>query len=236
MDYEKLKENLKIIKIRSTVILCIILLGIMSIGIGATALFYREYMLALITFSCGIILSCILFAILSKYKIEQRKKPYIIPLSRSYTFEQLCEKFSDFTSAENVIKISSTQMALKLKSNMKYRMLITNIEDFSRASYDAARKKGYLSYNKKFKPAQKVSMDEACQTARLNIIYSDVPNAELLRYMSKDSSMNLSRVEVIFTVAVVGNTVYVPPLVKNADFNALLPYKKCTDFIFSTLK
>ena len=70
---------------------------------------------------------------------------------------------------------------------------------------------------------------------RFNIICTDVLNDALYQFLSQNANRNLTRVEGIINVAVVGNQVMIPPLYGECDLAEISRYKGVIKFINQVL-
>ena len=70
---------------------------------------------------------------------------------------------------------------------------------------------------------------------RFNIICTDVLNDALYQFLSQNANRNLTRVEGIINIAVVGNQLMIPPLYNECDLAKISRYKGVIKFINQVL-
>ena len=70
---------------------------------------------------------------------------------------------------------------------------------------------------------------------RFNIICTDVLNDALYQFLSQNANRNLTRVEGIINIAVVGNQLMIPPLYNECDLAEISRYKGVIKFINQVL-
>jgi hypothetical protein len=76
---------------------------------------------------------------------------------------------------------------------------------------------------------------EAGKMMRFNIICTDVLNDALYQFLSQNANRNLTRVEGIINIAIVGNRIIIPPIYGDTDFVEIGRYKGVIKFINEVL-
>ena len=66
---------------------------------------------------------------------------------------------------------------------------------------------------------------------RFNIICTDKLNDALYKYLSQNANRNLTRVEGIINIAIVGNEIIIPPIYGECDLAEIGRYKGVIGFI-----
>lgn len=70
---------------------------------------------------------------------------------------------------------------------------------------------------------------------RINIIFADTLNDELSRFLSQNANHNLSRVEGIISIAMIGSQIILPPLYGECDLAEVNRYRGVIQFIEKVL-
>lgn len=66
---------------------------------------------------------------------------------------------------------------------------------------------------------------------RFNIIYTDTLNDTLYQFVSQNANRNLTRVEGIINIAIIGNRIMIPPIYGDCDLAEISRYKDTIKFI-----
>ena len=184
--------------------------------------------------------ACIVYLIRSsrtakKEAKESIYKPVIFNADKSLTFEKIVTIFEDLTNEENQLSASENVRFFRLKKIFKLRTVIYRTDSFNKKDFDNAKDRINKKANKELKISQWVNRMEAGNMMRFNIICTDVLNDALYQFLSQNANRNLTRVEGIINIAVVGNQIMIPPLYNECDLAEISRYKGVIKFINQVL-
>ncbi len=234
---EELKLHIKKLQRRSTLSLIAILSTIISIGFGILFLFVPSFV-AIIFFVITAI--CIVYLIHSSHTAKKEAKeniykPVIFNADKSLTFEKTVSIFENLTNEENQLSASENVRFFRLKKIFKLRTVIYRTDSFNKKDFDNAKNRINKKANKEFEISQWVNRMEAGNMMRFNIICTDVLNDALYQFLSQNANRNLTRVEGIINIAIVGNQIMIPPLYDECDLAEISRYKSVIKFINQVL-
>ena len=234
---EELKLHIKKLQNRATLSLIAILLTIISIGFGILFLFVPSFV-AIIFFVIATI--CIVYLIRSsrtakKEAKENIYKPVVFNGDKNLTFEEIISIFENLTDEENQLSASENVRFFRLNKVFKLRTVIYRTDNFNKRDFDNAKDRINKKANKELNISQWVNRMEAGNMMRFNIIYSDILNDALYQFLSKNANRNLTRVEGIINIAIVGNQIIIPPLYIECDLAEISRYKGVIKFINQVL-
>ena len=234
---EELKLHIKNLQRRATLSLIAILLTIISIGFGILFLFIPSFV-AIIFFIITAV--CIVYLIHSSRTVKKEAKeniykPVIFNDNNNLTFEKTVSIFENLTNEENQLSTSEDVRFFRLKKIFKLRTVIYRTDNFNKKDFDNAKDRINKKANKELHISQWVDRMEAVNMMRFNIICTDVLNAALYQFLSQNANRNLTRVEGIINIAVVGNQIIIPPLYNECDSAEISRYKGVIKFINQVL-
>ena len=234
---EELKLHIKNLQRRATLSLVAIISTIISIGFGILFLFVPSFV-AIIFFV--IAAACIAYLIHSsrtakKDAKESVYKPVIFNTDKNLTFEKIVSIFENLTIEENQLSALENVRFFRLKKIFKLRTVIYRTDSFNKKDFDNAKDRINKKANKELKISQWVNRMEAGNMMRFNIICTDVLNDALYQFLSQNANRNLTRVEGIINIAVVGNQIMIPPLYNECDLAEISRYKGVIKFINQVL-
>lgn len=234
---EELKLHIKKLQRRSTLSLTAILSTIISIGFGILFLFVPSFV-AIIFFVMTAI--CIVYLIHSSHTAKKEAKeniykPVVFNSDKNLTFGKIVNIFENLTNEENQLSISENVQFFRLKKIFKLRTVIYRTDNFNKKDFDNAKDRINKKANKELNIPQWVNRMEAGNMMRFNIICTDVLNDALYQFLSQNANRNLTRVEGIVNIAVVGNKIMIPPLYGECDLAEISRYKGVIKFINQVL-
>ena len=234
---EELKLHIIKLQRRSTLSLIAILSTIISIGFGILFLVVQSFV-AIIFFVITAI--CIVYLIHSSHTAKKEAKeniykPVIFNADKSLTFEKIVSIFKNLTNEGNQLSTSEDVRFFRLKKIFKLRTVIYRTDSFNKKDFDNAKDRINKKANKELKISQWVNRMEAGNMMRFNIICTDVLNDALYQFLSQNANRNLTRVEGIINIAVVGNQIMIPPLYNECDLAEISRYKGVIKFINQVL-
>ena len=234
---EELKLHIKKLQRRATLSLIAVLSTIISIGFGILFLFVSSFV-AILFFV--IVAICILYLIHSsrtskKETKEDVYKPVIFNADNNLTFEKIVSIFEDLTDEENQLSTSEDVRFFQLNKIFKLRTVIYRTDNFNKKDFDNAKDRINKKANKELNISQWVNRAEAGNMMRFNIICTYVLNDALYEFISKNANRNLTRVEGVINIAIVGNQIMIPPIYSDCDLAEISRYKGVIKFINQVL-
>ena len=234
---EELKLHIKKLQRRATFSLIAILSTIVSIGFGILFLCVPSFV-AIIFFV--IAADCIVYLIHSsrtakKEVKENIYKPIIFNTDKNLTFDEIVSIFKNLTDEDNQLSTSEDVRFFRLKKIFKLRTVIYRTDNFNKKDFDNSKDRINKKANKELNISQWVNRTEAGNMMRFNIICTDVLNDALFQFLSHNANRNLTRVEGIINIAVVGNQIMIPPLYGECDLAEISRYKGVIKFINQVL-
>ena len=118
-------------------------------------------------------------------------------------------------------------------SDGKFRNRITvmHMHEFTKAEFDAVRKKINRRVNREFDLPSRAPLAETYRMMRTNIIVADGMNGELYEFISCNAAGLLTRAEGIISFAVVSGKLIVPPFYGSTDITEISRYKESVGLI-----
>lgn len=229
---EELKLHIKKLQRRATLSLIAVLSTIISIGFGILLLFVPSF-IAIIFFVIAVF--CIVYLIHSSRTVkkevkETTYKPVVFNNYKNFTFEQITDIFESLTAKENQLSTSVDVRFYRLNKIFKLRAVLYKTADFNKKEFDSKKDRINKKANKELHISQRADAD-AVKTMRFNVIFSNTLNDELYRLISKNTNHNLTRVEGIINIAIVGNQIIIPPLYGECDLAQIGRYNGVIEFV-----
>ena len=154
---------------------------------------------------------------------------------KNLTFEKIVSIFENLTNEENQLSTSEDVRFFRLNKIFKLRTVFYRTDNFNKKDFDNAKDRINKKANKELNISQWVNGTEARNMMRFNIIYTDILNDALYQFLSQNANRNLSRVEGIINIAIVGNQIMTPPLYDECDLAEISRYKGVIKFIDQAL-
>lgn len=234
---EELKLHIKKLQRRATFSLIAILSTIVSIGFGILFLCVPSFA-AIIFFviaADGIVYLIHSSRTAKKEVKENIYKPIIFNADKNLTFDEIVSIFKNLTDEDNQLSTSEDVRFFRLKKIFKLRTVIYRTDNFNKKDFDNSKDRINKKANKELNISQWVNRTEAGNMMRFNIICTDVLNDALYQFLSQNANRNLTRVEGIINIAVVGNQIMIPPLYGECDLAEISRYKGVIKFINQVL-
>lgn len=230
---EELRLHIKKLQNRATLSLIAILLTIISVGFGILFLFAPSF-IAIVFFSITTI--CIIYIIHSSRTAKKEAKenaynPVRFDTDKNLAFEKIINIFENLTNEDNQLSTSENVRFFRLKKIFKLRTVIYKTDNFNKKDFDNAKDRINKKANKELEISQLINRMEAGNMMRFNIICTDVLNDALYQFLSQNANWNLTRVEGIINIAIVGNQVIIPPIYGECDLAEISRYKGIIKFI-----
>ena len=234
---EELKLHIKKLQRRATLALIAILSTIISIGFGILFLFVSSVVTVIFFVIASV---CIIFLIHSsctakKEEKENIYKPVIFNADNTFSFEKIVSIFENLTDKENQLSTSEDVRFFRLNKIFNLRAIICRTDIFNKKDFDNAKDRINKKANKELNISQWVNRAEAGKMMRFNIICTDVLNDALYMFISRNANRNLTRVEGIINIAIVGNKFMIPPLYGECNLVEIARYKRVIKFISNVL-
>lgn len=230
---KELKLHVRKLQKRAAFSLIAVLMVVISIAFGIVSLFDPSIISA-VFFLIAIISVVYLICSSCSAKKEEKgtiNKPVMLITSKVVTFEELVHTFQKLTNKENQLSISNNIKFFRLNRIFKLRTIIYKTENFNKMDFDNAKNGANKKANKDLKITNWVNKFEAVKMMRVNIICTDTVNDSLYQFLSQNACHNLSRVEGVINMAVVGNQIVIPPLFGNCDLTEIRRYNNVIKFI-----
>ena len=230
---EELRLHIKKLQNRAILSLFAILLTIIAVGLGILFLFVLPFT-AIIFFAVAVISVIYLIYVNHTAKIEIKEgvyKPVIFDADRNFSFEELAGIFENLTDKENQLFTLDDVRFFRLKKIFKLRIVLYRTEDFNKMEFDTSKDRMNKKANKELDISPWVSRADAGKMMRFNIIYTHALNDALYQFISQNANRNLTRVEGIINIAVVGHQIMIPPLYGECDLLEISRYKAIIKFI-----
>ncbi len=234
---EELKLHIKKLQRRATLSLIAILSTIISIGFGILFLFVPSFV-AIIFFV--IATACIVYLIRSSCTVKKEAKetiykPVVFNDDKNLTFEKIVSIFENLTDKENQLSTSNDVLFFRLNKIFKLRTVLYRTENFNKKDFDNAKDRINKKVNKELEISQWVNRMEAGKMMRFNIICTNTLNDALYEFISQNANRNLTRVEGIINIAIIGNQILIPPIYGECDLAEISRYKGVIKFINQVL-
>ncbi len=233
----ELKLHIRKLQNRAIFSLIAILLTFISIVFGILFLFVT-YFVAIILFAIAAF--CIFFLIYSKHIVKKESKekiynPVVFNADHYFSFEELINIFVNLTADGNPLSTSEDVWFFRLSEIFGLRIVLYRTASFNKKDYDNHKNRINKKANKELNISQWVNRFEAIEMMRFNIVYTDTLNDELYRFISRNAARNLTRVEGIINIAIIGNKIMLPPIYGECDLAEISRYKDTIEFINQVL-
>ena len=234
---EDLKLHIRKLQHRAICSLLFILLAIISIGFGLLLLFLSSFT-SIIFFVLGII--SIVYLVFSSRSAKREAKncvyePVKFIAKQALSWEELVCIFESLSDKEEQINNSCDVKFFRLNETFKLRTILYRTEDFYKKDFDNAKEHINRKANKQLNISPWVNRFYAGNMMRINIIYTDKLNDCLYSFISQNATRNLTRVEGIINIAIIGEQIIIPPIYGECDLAEISRYKGTIKFINQVL-
>ncbi|MBR2465784.1 MAG: hypothetical protein IKB38_02495 [Clostridia bacterium] len=234
---EELKLHIKKLQMRTMLYSIAELSVVISIGFGILFLFVPSVIsTAFFAVASGGIIYIVHVTRVTKREAEEIiYKPVIFNADNIFSFEKIVNIFKNLTVKENQLSISEDLRFFLLTKIFILRTVIYRTDMFDKKDFDNAKNQINTKANKVLNISQTVNRSVAVKMMRFNIICTDDFNDALYMFISKNANHNLTRVEGVINIAIVGNKIIIPPLYGECDLSEVSRYKRVIKFINNVL-
>ncbi len=234
---EEFKLHIKKLTARTTLVFIAILLAAFSLVLGIMFLFIPSFIAFILFAFTALCIVCLVYCnrIAKKEEKENTYQPVILNSEKSLTFEEIIGIFENITDKDNQLSTSEDVRFFRLNKVFNLRTVLYRTEDFNKKEFDNKKDRINKKANKEFNIPQWADRFEAGKMMRFNIIVTDTLNEELHQLLTKNAGRNLSRVEGVINIAIVGNQILIPPIYGDCDLGVIGRYKDVIRFIDQVL-
>lgn len=229
----ELKLHIKKLQNRATLSSIAILLTILSIGLGILFLFVPSF-ITIIFFVIAIVsIAYLLYSshIAKKEQSKTKYEPVIFKADSNFSFKEIVTIFEKIADEENKLSTSEDVLFFRLNRIFKLRTILYRTANFDKKDFNNAKDRINKKANKEFNISPWVNRFDARKMMRFNIIYTDTLNDALYQLISQNANHNLTRVEGIINIAIIGNQIIIPPIYGDCDSAEISRYKDTIKFI-----
>ena len=232
MDNE-LNLHLKKLQFRAALSLIAVLLAFISISFAILSLFVSSFVSIIFFAIATISIAYFLYSshVAKKEMKETKHEPIIFKADENFNFEEIVTIFEKLADKECILSTSEDVLFFRLNRIFKLRTVLYRTADFDKKDFNNAKDRINKKANKELNISPWVNRFDAIKTMRFNIIYTDVLNNALYQFVSQNANRNLTRVEGIINIAIVGNQIIIPPIYGDCDLVELGRYKDTVRFI-----
>lgn len=233
----ELKLHIKKLQGRAILSLIAILLTIIFIGFSILFLLVPSF-IAVVCFLIALINIVYLVysnRIAKKELKEANYRPVIFHADSNFSYEEIAAIFGKITDKENVLSTAEDVLFFRLNRIFRLRIILYRTSNFHKKEFDSAKDRINKKANKELNISQWADRSEARKMMRFNIIYTDALNEDLYSFISQNANHNLTRVEGIINIVVVGNQIIIPPIYGECTLVEISRYKGTIKFIDQVL-
>ena len=230
---KKLEDHIKKMQRRSVLSLTAMLAAFLSVVLGILFFFF-DLCVSVAFFIIVVICAVCLIRIVRSAKRELEEKAYEpvrFTAKENLSFEKISDIFENLTEERERISISENVRFFRFCKIFNSRIVLYKTADFNKKEFDSAKDRINKKANKELNISHLVNSTEAAKMVRLNVICADTLNGELSKLMSQNAHHNLTRVEGIINISVVGNEIIIPPIYGECDLMEIGRYKGVVKFI-----
>lgn len=226
-----LKAHIRRLQNRAIFSLVAILIALSAIIFGIVFLF-RSPFVAIGLFAIALI--CVVYALYSNRQARREEKetipkPVSLSVRKCISFDKIVSAFENMTDAENRISTSAEMRFFRIHNIL--RIIVYHTECFHKTAFDRAKARINQKANKALNISPWVNRFDAIHMMRCNLIVSETLNDALYVFMSQNANRNLTRVEGVIHIAIVGEQIMLPPLYGHCDLAEIHRYKRVIEWI-----
>lgn len=233
MENAELRSHIRKLQTRATLSVICVLLVIVLLVFGVAFAVARSWVAVPCLATALLGAGCLAYADRTARREERQGgfEPVAFQADQRYSFQDVSGFFEGMTDEKDRIAMSENVRFYKTDHIFKLRVVVYGAAAFDKKEFERARDRINKKANKELDISQWVSLTEAAKMMRLNIICTDVLNDALCRFLSQNACQNLTRAEGIMNMAIVGDTILIPPLYGRCDLADVRRYKGVVRFI-----
>ena len=194
--------------------------------------------IAIVFFAIAVV--SIIYLIYSNHIVnkELRKikfEPVIFKANSNFSFKEVVTIFEKLTDKENKFFLSEDLLFFHLNKIFELRAILYRTVDFDKKDFNNAKECINKKANKKFNISPWSNGFNTKNKMRFNIIYTDILNDALYQFISQNAYRNLTRVEGIINIVIIGNQIIIPPIYGACGLIEINRYKNIIKFINQVL-
>ena len=171
-----------------------------------------------------------------KRQRQEATRYYTFPLPRAYDYETVCAAIETAPGVQWTYLCDETARICRIEGVFSWRVALLYQPEFSASACKAQRDRANRAANRAHPEKQEGPQWEIASRARVNLVVCDAMNDALSRYIGTHAQHLLSRNESIINMAVVGNSLLIPPVRgADVDFPSLNRCSRSADLIWSLL-
>ena len=161
---------------------------------------------------------------------------YTFPLPRAFDYETVCTAIETAPGVQWTYLCDETARICRIEGVFSWRVALLYQPEFSASACKAQRDRANRAANRAHPEKQEGPQWEIATRARINLVVCDAVNDALSRYIGTHAQHLLSRNESIINMAVVGNSLLLPPVRgADVDFPSLNRCSRSAGLIWSLL-
>ena len=161
---------------------------------------------------------------------------YTFPLPRAFDYETVCTAIETAPGVQWTYLCDETARICRIEGVFSWRVALLHQPEFSASACKAQRDRANRAANRAHPEKQEGPQWEIASRSRVNLVVCDAMNDALSRYIGTHAQHLLSRNESIINMAVVGNSLLIPPVRgADVDFPSLNRCSRSADLIWSLL-
>lgn len=231
MDTEH-KTHIRRLQTRATLAVISVLLIVVSLVFGAGFAVTRSWV-AVPCFAAALLGAGYLLWADRDERREERQggfEPVTFEMDRAWSFQDMAAFFEGITDVKDRITLEDVRF-YRANCIFRLRAVVYGTASFDKKEFDSARDRINKKANKALSISPWVSPGEAAGMMRFNIVCTDVLNDALQRTLSRNACHDLTRVEGIMNMAIVGSRILIPPLYGRCDPAEIRRYQGVVAFI-----
>ena len=161
---------------------------------------------------------------------------YTFPLPRAFDYETVCTAIETAPGVQWTYLCDETARICRIEGAFSWRVALLHQPEFSASACKAQRDRANRAANRAHPEKQEGPQWEIASRSRVNLVVCDAMNDALSRYIGTHAQHLLSRNESIINMAVVGNSLLIPPVRgADVDFPSLNRCSRSAGLIWSLL-
>lgn len=161
---------------------------------------------------------------------------YTFPLPRAFDYETVCTAIETAPGVQWTYLCDETARICRIGGVFSWRVALLYQPEFSASACKAQRDRANRAANRAHPEKQEGPQWEIASRSRVNLVVCDAMNDALSRYIGTHAQHLLSRNESIINMAVVGNSLLIPPVRgADVDFPSLNRCSRSAGLIWSLL-